>query len=282
MLRLSILLCWALFLPATVSFAQEPSGRIDLDVVSGSPIPTLLVARIAFVEGDSLCPEDRGNLRISRGTLTQIRMMTLPADPRLNSNGRETIQPIDDETQQYRIESPNCRMSIAVRQQVRRDGSWTSLLVPRGQRPSVPLEERREIQRQVSENVLKPRELTPAEKESVERFGAAFKAQHTAGSLSISVGTLSIGFPFDDKPRTCFEAAGDYQIERTGITFSFLTGLPGDLNRFVIERTDLDPNRARLYFMRGDCRFELTVSQSVLRDGQWVSLPLAPSPLPKG
>jgi hypothetical protein len=34
--------------------------------------------------------------------------------------------------------------------------------------------------------------------------------------------------------------------------------------------------------MRGDCRFELTVSQSVLRDGHWVSLPLAPNPLPKG
>ena len=119
MLRLSVLLCWTLFLPATVSFAQEPSGRIDLDVVSASHIPTLFAARIAFAEGDSQCPEDRGNLRISGGTLTQIRMM-LPPDPRLNSNGQATIEPIDDETQQYRIESPNCRMNIAVRQQVRR------------------------------------------------------------------------------------------------------------------------------------------------------------------
>jgi hypothetical protein len=277
----AILLCWVLFLRATVSFAQEPSGRIDLDVVSGSPTPTLFVARIAFVEGDSLCPEDRGNLRISRGTLTQIRM-TSPADPRLNSNGRVTIAPIDDETQQYQIESPNCRMNIAVRQQVRRDGSWTPLLVPRAQRPSAPLQERREIERQFSENLLEPREVTPAEKERAERFGAAHKARYTAGSLGVSVGTLSMGFPFDDRPQTCFEAAGDYQIERTGIIFSFLTGLPGDLNRFVIERTDLDANRSRLYFVRGDCRFELTVSQSVLRDGQWVSLPLAPSPLPKG
>ena len=74
-----------------------------------------------------------------------------------------------------------------------------------------------------------------------------------------------------------WEAAGDHQIGRTGITFSFLTGFPGNLNRFVIERADLDANRSRLYFMRGDCRFELTVSQSVLRDGQWVLLPLAPS-----
>jgi hypothetical protein len=208
--------------------------------------------------------------------------MLLPADPRLNSNGRATIQPIDDETQQYRIESSSCRMNIAVRQQVRRDGSWTSLLVPRGQRPSVPLDERREIDRQFNENLLKPKELTPAEKDRAEAGLAAIKALHTAGSLSISVGTFGMGFPFDDRPQTCFEAIGDYQIERTGIIFSFMTALPGDLNRFAIQRTDLDANQSRLYFMRGDCRFELTVSQSVLRDGEWVSLPLAPSPLPKG
>ena len=278
MLRPSVLLCW-LFLPATVSFAQEPSGSIDLDVLSASPVPGVFVARIAFVESDILCPEDRGNLRISRGTLTQVRM-TLPADPRFNSNQRATIQPIDDETQQYQIELPNCRMNIAVRQQVRRDGSWTSLLVPSGQRPSVPLEERRE-QGLYYENWLK-RELTPATKESTERMLAALNAWQTAGSLNHSVGTVSKNFPFDDVPQTCFEAAGDYQIGRTGIIFSFLTGFPGDLNRFVIERTDLDANRSRLYFMRGDCRFELTVSQSVLRDGHWVPLPLAPSPLPKG
>jgi hypothetical protein len=281
MLRLSVLLCWVVFLPATVSFAQEPSGRIDLDVLSASPAPGVFVARIAFVESDSPCPEDRGNLRISRGTLAQIRM-TLPADPRFNSNQRATIQAIDDETQQYRIELPNCRMNIAVRQQVRRDGSWTSLLVPRGQRPSLPLEERGEIQRLFNESWLKPRELTPAVKESVERMRAALDAWRTAGSLNQSVGTVSKNFPFDDAPQTCFEAVGDYEIGRTGIIFSFLTGFPGYLNRFVIERADLDANRSRLYFIRGDCRFELTVSQSVLRDGQWVSLPLAPSPLPKG
>jgi hypothetical protein len=176
--------------------------------VSGSPIPGVFVARILFVESDSLCPEDRGNLRISGGTLTQIRIL-LPADRRLNSNGRGTIQPIDDETQQYRIESPNCRMNITVRQQVRRDGSWTSLLVPGGQRPGVPLDERREIQRQFNENVLKPKELAPAEKERAERLGTLLKTLHTAGSLSISLGTLRMGFPFDDRPQTCFEAAGD-------------------------------------------------------------------------
>jgi hypothetical protein len=87
---------------------------------------------------------------------------------------------------------------------------------------------------------------------------------------------MGMGFSFDDRPQTCFEASGNYQIGRTGIIFSFLTGLPGDVNRFVVERTDLDANRSRLSFTRDDCRFELTVSQSVLRHGHWVSLPLAP------
>jgi hypothetical protein len=98
----AMLFCWVLFVPATVSFAQEPSGCIDLDVVSGSPIPTLFVGRIAFVESNSPCPEDRGNLRISRGTLTQIRML-FPADLRMLGSRRATIQPVDDETQQQGI-----------------------------------------------------------------------------------------------------------------------------------------------------------------------------------
>ncbi len=128
--------------------------------------------------------------------------------------------PIDDETQRYRIETPDCQMDIAVREQVRREGAWVSLLVPRQQRPSLPVEERRELQRQFIENLRTPKEQA---------------------------------FPFEDRPQTCFDAVGDFQIERSGIRFAFLTPLPGDLNRFVIERTDLDANRGRLYFTRGEC-----------------------------
>jgi hypothetical protein len=90
-----------------------------------------------------------------------------------------------------------------------------------------------------------------------------------------------MAFPFEDRPQTCFEAASDFHIERSGIRFAFLTPLPGDLNRFVIERTDLDANRQRLYFTRGDCRFELTVNQSILRNGEWISVPLAARQSPR-
>jgi hypothetical protein len=262
------------------ALAQETSERIDLDVASASPFPRFIVSRVGFIEGDRQCPEDRGTLRISRGTLTQL-YLTTPTDSRPTVSWHATKQPIDDETQLYR-EAPTCRMEVAVRQQVRRDGSWISLLVPRAVRPSVPLEERRELQRQFTKNLLaaKDREVIDP-KELTDRWEAGERALRAAKNPSV-YGFSSWPFAFEDKQQTCFEALGDYRIEKTGIVFVFLTGLPGDLNRFVIERTNLDANRSRLYFMRDDCRFELMVSQSVLRDGQWLALPLAPTASPKG
>jgi hypothetical protein len=151
--------------------------------------------------------------------------------------------------------------------------------VPKQQRPSLPPEERREVQRQFMENLRTPKESTPSSRDWVDRWKAATKEMH---DWSSPAGTAHWGFAFEDKPQTCFEAVGDLYIERSAIRFLFLTGLPGDLYRFVIERAELDANRQRLYFTRGDCRFELTVSQSVLRDGEWISVPLAVSPPPKG
>jgi hypothetical protein len=174
------------------------------------------------------------------------------------------ILPIDNQTQQYRVESPNCRVNIAVRQQVRRDGVWTSLPATANSTEKLPSLARREI---------KLEELTPVE---MEHFEAANRAENTAGSLVLSVAIWGMGFSFDDRPQTCFEAVGNYEIGRTGVIFSFLTGLPGNANRFIIERTELDANRSRLYFTNDNCRFELTVSEDVLHHGRWFSRPLAP------
>jgi hypothetical protein len=259
--------------------AQETSGRIDLDAVSASPFPRFIVDRVGFVESDRQCPEDRGTLRIFRGTLTQLHL-AMPTDSRPTVSWQATKKPVDDETQLYRVEAPTCRMEVAVRQQVRRDGAWISLLVPRMERPSVPVEERRELRRQLARNLLTPKDrevINP--KELTDRWEAGERALRAARSPS-AYGFSSWPFAFEDKPQTCFEALGDYRIERTGIVFVFLTGLPGDLNRFVIERSNLDANRSRLSFARGDCRWELTVGQSVLRDGEWLALPLAPTPTP--
>jgi hypothetical protein len=267
----AILLGWLLSAFVTASAAQEPNSRINLDIVSNSPIPTIVVARISFAERDSNCSEDRGTLRFSGGTLTLIQSS---ADfPRPNG-GRSTILAIDDQTRQYRIETADCQMHIAVREQVHRDGSWVSLLLPKQQRPSLSPEERQELQHQLIEKLHTAKEPTPSSRELSDRLRAAMKEMR---GWSSPTGTIHQGFAFEDKLPTCFEAVGDLRIERSALQFSFLTGLPGDLNRFMIERADLDASDGRLYFSRGECRFELTVSQSVLRNGEWISVPLAPT-----
>jgi hypothetical protein len=256
--RLTIVFSGLLGVFVTASAAQEPSRSIDLDVVSNSPISPIVVAR----------PEDRGMLQISSGTLALIRLTV--SDPPSTSAWRATMHATDDETQRYRAETSTCQMDVAVRQQVRRDGSWESLLVPRLERPSLLPEERRELQRQF-------RMPMP----SAQRMAALKELLLWQGNEL----SMPWSFYFEDRPETCFEAVGDFYMgrpgQRSGLRFSFLRGLPGDLNRFVIERSDLDANRRRLYFTHGDCRFELTISQSVLRGSEWISVPLAITAPPK-
>jgi hypothetical protein len=111
---------------------------------------------------------------------------------------------------------------------------------------------------------------------------AADKALRSGGSLPFLGGVAIFSLGFDDRPQACFEALGDYRIEQSGVMFSFVAGLPGDLNRFTIERSDPDPNHGRIFFTRGDCRFELTINQSILQDGGWLAVPLAPIATTKG
>jgi hypothetical protein len=256
--------------------AQEPGGHIDLGVVSGSPILRMVTVRVGFAESGRDCPEDQEGLRILNATLFQIATH-LPTDPPRTSPWQATWHPSDDETQFYRIWTPTCRTDITVREQARRDGSWTSLLVPKGMRPSTSHEESVEIQRRFMESV-RAHMQTPEAREEQERFEAADEAVRSAGSLKPAGGVGIFPFGFDNRPQACFEAVGDYRIEQTGVTFFFMTGLPGDLNRFTIERSDPDPDRGRIFFTRGDCRFELTISQSVLQNDAWLAVPLADAP----
>jgi hypothetical protein len=251
------------------SAAHEPSNRIDLDVVSNSPASTIVIARVSFAEGDGECAEDHHVLRISGGRLAWIRSSAefTPS----TRHGIITMGPIDDDTETYRIEGQDCRMNLAVREQVHRDGSWVSLLVPKPDRPSLPLslEERMELRRQFVENASKmPRDR-------IDRWRAAMKEMQEWSGF---VGTAHWSFAFEDRPQTCFEAVGDLYFERSAIRFQFVTGLPGDLNRFTIDR---DANDGRLYFLRGECRFEFTATKSVSRNGEWISVPLAPTAPPK-
>jgi hypothetical protein len=131
------------------------------------------------------------------------------------------------------------------------------------------------VQRQIMESMREAsRSASP---EASARIQNALKARRAIGSLAQGGGAiLSMGAKFEDAPASCVEALGDYAIDQDGITFLFATGLPGDLNRFVIERGDIDEDHGRLHFARGDCRFEITIGAEILHNGQWIARSVAP------
>jgi hypothetical protein len=71
---------------------------------------------------------------------------------------------------------------------------------------------------------------------------------------------------------------GEYQFSKSRFAMAFFAPLPGDLNKFVLEGSDLDPSHGRISLTKDDCRFEFRVSQSVMHSGQWIALPLRPIP----
>jgi hypothetical protein len=264
-----------------------PGARIELDAVSESGSRKVVFARVSFAENvSSRCPEDSGHLQIHGGWLGQSRMALLwDPEGQGSSNGwRSTLNASDDETYQYRVALPGCRTDVAIRQQVLREGAWTTLPVRREFRPSVPEEERRELERQrlalIAEAERRRLEnsllgaLLGKEMSDREAARQAAVAARQRGSLH-EVLTFRHAFFFDDIPPTCFDADGYYRVERTGVVLSFLAPNdihitpppPGGVNRFLIKRVNLDESRGRLYFTRGDCRWEITIGQSVLRGG---------------
>ena len=96
--------------------------------------------------------------------------------------------------------------------------------------------------------------------------------------LGEELGGLSQGFFFENAPKPCVEGVGTFLLDRDGATFSFMAGLPGDINRFVIERADVDPYRGRLYFMQGDCRYEITIGIWFWYHFDWAPLRLVLMP----
>lgn len=88
--------------------------------------------------------------------------------------------------------------------------------------------------------------------------------------------TMNVPLRFEGAPAACVNAFGDYLIDQDGITFLFVTRLPGGLNLFKMERVDSADDYARLYLTRGDCRYEITIAASVLHNGQWIARSIAP------
>jgi hypothetical protein len=239
--------------------AQQPGGRIDLNRFAEERLVSI---GAAFVEeGPTVCPEDQVLLRISRGVLTQLRAATQPTRPPLQVSEHKTI---DDETSLHQYQTFGCRIELSVRMQVLTDGSWRPLLVPR-----------KSADQLLSEARERTEQLSPEERK--KRLDSFRERQATGWSFG-RIGTLSVPLSSNRVSADCFQAIGEYVVHRNGITFSFPTDLPGDVNRFVIERSDVDNDHARFHFVRDACRFELTIGKSMLRGGQWFAVPLAPAP----
>jgi hypothetical protein len=92
------------------------------------------------------------------------------------------------------------------------------------------------------------------------------------------LGASAIGeaFFFEGPPKAtlanCFQAVGSYDVSREDVFFTFLRGLPGNVNRFAIERNDINSYQGRLYFVRGGCRLQVTASGSRKYNSEWAPL----------
>lgn len=230
------------------ALAQQPGGRIDL---FAEEVTRLVSVRAAFEEGPEVCPEDRALLTISNGRLSQLRHNPPPPPTRWRRLEDKTI---DDETHRRQYDTEECRFDLLVRMQVLRDGSWATLLVPRLDRPSLSAEEKKNALHEFWESARRRSEsLLPEERK--ERTYRLFERQRMGWSMG-RLGTMQLGFGFEGAPPNCFQAVGEFDLTSKGLALSFPTNLPGDLNRFVIERSDVDQYHARLYLVRDDCRFE--------------------------
>jgi hypothetical protein len=115
--------------------------------------------------------------------------------------------------------------------------------------------------------------FSPAE---IEAFNRDYDASAHVGNLRqgvVATFAQLLGF---EGAKDCFDAVGTYLIDRSGVVLLFPVGLGGELNRFFAERVDVDADHSTIYLSRGSCRVGFTISASLLRDGSWVPLPIAP------
>jgi hypothetical protein len=273
MLRLGVALVLAM---TGAVFGKEPDLRIDLS--TRSAFPTFSAVPFVFQDSGLDCPEERWTMTVSSGLLKfhhlNLPPMEQPAQPATTTHMK--IDPTDDFTYRLQYIRPNCRVDIDIRQQVRADGEWKSLLVIRERRPSLSEEERKEEVRRRLDALGLPKASEPATQSDVAKKLNEFFG--SKGPPRWGGGTFSWGVGFDDAPQSCMEVIGEYVMTKVSFAMAFFAPLPGELNKFVLEGTDLDDYHGRIFLTKDDCRFEFTISQSAIRDGKSVPIPLRALP----
>jgi hypothetical protein len=275
--RLLVLFCLILNLVSAAS-AQQSKSRIDLSdappSLEGAPTPDA-VSGIVFRAADTACPEEHGTIEIRAGQMFLSRINSrnkarsstlLVKEPvHLSDNNR----PLDDETYQYEIGNEECRLVLLVRLQTQYDGEWRPVSLPYLSRPSVSREERSAFMRGML-NFMKER------RENGKSGAQPQPPQQPGWQMLGDVGVVHEGFFFEALSKAtlsnCFQAVGAYELGQEGVFFTFMRGLPGNVNRFAIERNDINGYQGRLYFVQGDCRFQVTASGSRKFNSDWAPL----------
>jgi len=267
-----IVLALTAMMLAPVALAQKSSGYMDLDDLSSDYGAQLAVFRIVISKTDAICPQQTGLFRIApNGRVADIEAILWRPPESSSSDGKEMdLSPVpapDDFTYRRRLAMESCRIDLDITEQQKRDGEWVpllSLVRPNApERPSTPPSDAIDG-------------LPATSSARIEAFDRHMRARAHAGNLLqgwIATSKGTVGF---EGAKDCFDAVATYRIDQLGLTLLFPAGLEGELNRFFIERIDADADHGTLFLSRGSCRVGLTISASILRDGVWIPLPIAP------
>jgi len=274
LLRSTILACLAWFIMQATDARQL--NRIDLaaddtaSLLPGAATPEAF-AGIGFDRVDVVCPEEHGTIEIRGRQIFLTRLLSggraiLSTQPGKGATSLRHGVPFDDQTYRYQIGDDQCELTLGVRLQVHVDEGWMLVGLPYWSRPSVPKEERAALLKGMVE--LRQQRRENGKMEAPQRF----LAPQMLGDVRAAQDAFFFEEPSSSIPAECFPAVGTYEIGRDGAFFTFLRGLPGGLNRFAIERNDVNSYEGRVYFGQDGCRFQITVSGSRKSGPEWVPL----------
>ena len=255
--------------------ADSPKTRIDFNQRGRSA--TYSGVAFVFEQASGDCPEQDGTIVIEKGSVQLISPWVLaPSKPTNSLTGLTgvRIDAADDTSYRVQFLRPTCQIDIGVRQQRLDQGEWKSLLVAEERRPSLSEQMRSELRRKrMSDIQARVAEMTSDEVQAEQQ-----RRSQEAPPGRWSIMTTGLRVRFEDTVSDCLNAFGEYQVFGQGFAMSFFSPLGEGVNQFLMEGTDLDSSHGQIVLIKGDCRFEFTVSQTALIDGRRVAVPLRPAP----
>ena len=254
------------------AMADSPKTMIDFN----QPGRSATYSGVAFVfeQASGDCPEQDGTIVIEKGSVQLIYPSVLAPSKPTNLLTGLTGVAADDASYRVQFLRPTCQIDIGIRQQRLDQGGWKSLLVAEERRPSLSEQMRSELLRKRKSDIhARAAEMTSDEVQAEQQ-----RRSQEAPPGRWSIMTAGLRIRFEDTVSDCLNAFGEYQAFGQGFAMSFFSPLGEGVNQFLMEGTDLDSSHGQIFLIKGDCRFEFTVSQTALIDGRRVAVPLRPAP----